>query len=58
MAAERARGQTILLGVVALIAVIVSLLLSVALLPPAPSYPTPTFPRGIELPDQLPRIPR
>jgi hypothetical protein len=34
------------------------LVVSVGLLPAAPTGPTPTFPKGLELPDQLPRVPR
>jgi len=37
---------------------ILTLTLSISLLPAAPFAPTPTFPKGIDLPDQLPRIPR
>lgn len=44
--------------VAAVIIVVMALLLSIDLLPPAPRSPTPTWPLGIDLPEKLPRIPR
>ena len=37
--------------------ILMTLLTSYILLPPAPVAPTPTWPLGIDLPDKLPRIP-
>jgi len=46
------------LVVAILIAALLALWTALALLPPPPLAPTPTFPLGIELPEKLPRIPR
>jgi hypothetical protein len=46
-----------LLIIAALIVIVMTLLTSFTLLPPAPIGPTPTWPLGIELPVKLPRIP-
>jgi hypothetical protein len=44
--------------VTVLIAALLALWIALALLPPPPLAPTPTFPLGIDLPEKLPRIPR
>jgi hypothetical protein len=41
-----------------LLAALIALGTALALLPPPPLAPTPTFPLGIDLPEKLPRIPR
>jgi len=48
--------RLILIAVIAAL-LIVTLLFSINLLPAPPLAPTPTWPRGIDLPDILPRIP-
>jgi len=53
------RQTTVGLLVLAAISLtILVLLLSITLLPSPPQAPTPTLPKGIELPELLPRIPR
>ncbi len=51
------RNRVIVFGLAAFIVVVIALFVSFTLLPPAPPAPTPTWPRGIDLPDKLPRIP-
>lgn len=50
--------RAVLFLLAALIVMLMVVVISVSLLPPAPVAPTPTWPRGIDLPDKLPRIPR
>lgn len=53
------RSDRVLLFVLAVLLVAaLTLLISFDMLPAAPAAPTPTFPKGIDLPDRLPRIPR
>jgi hypothetical protein len=58
MNAQSARSQALLFIVTALILLILTFSLAIELLPAAPGAPTPTLPKGLDLPDQLPRIPR
>jgi hypothetical protein len=57
MANRSYNAQSLVLIVAVLIAVAVTLVMSVGLLPPAPIAPTPTWPAGIDLPDKLPHLP-
>jgi hypothetical protein len=50
------RTRIILLIAALIIAVLVALGTSYTLLPAAPIAPTPTYPLGVNLPNQLPRI--
>lgn len=58
MTSSAHEGRWMLFVVASALLLILTLALSVSLLPAAPFAPTPTFPKGIDLPDQLPRIPR
>jgi len=51
-------AQSLVLIVAVIVAIFVTLAISVSLLPPAPTAPTPTWPAGIDLPDKLPRLPQ
>ena len=50
--------SAILFIVTAVLLAALVLLLAMDILPAAPTSPTPTWPRGIDLPEKLPRIPR
>ena len=52
------RQRAMLFIVTAVILAVLVLVLSMDMLPAAPTSPTPTWPMGIDLPEKLPRIPR
>ncbi|MBX3081401.1 MAG: hypothetical protein KF716_07170 [Anaerolineae bacterium] len=52
------RRSSVLFIITAIILAAMVLLLSMDMLPAAPTSPTPTWPMGIDLPEKLPRIPR
>jgi hypothetical protein len=52
------RRSALLFVVTAVILAAMVLLLSMEMLPAAPTSPTATWPKGIDLPEKLPRIPR
>ena len=52
------RRNALLFMVTAVILAAMVWLLSMEMLPAAPTSPTPTWPMGIDLPEKLPRIPR
>jgi hypothetical protein len=50
------RQRTLLITIAAVLVVIATLFSMVAMLPPAPISPTPTWPLGVDLPNTLHRI--
>lgn len=49
--------RTLLLAIITTLVIGLALIVSISILPAAPTAPTPTWPMGIDLPDKLPHIP-